>query len=89
MDGLAQQGAMQAQGQAQQIQQLLQELVKLLMQGVDPRELIKQGAPAELVKKAMEIVAQQQQGGGQPMDNDGDEGMQQQPVQGLAGQPMQ
>ena len=52
--GLAQQGA-----QAQQ-QQMLDQVVQMLMQGMSPEELQSQGVPAQLIQMAMQIVEQQQ-----------------------------
>ena len=52
--GLAQQGA-----QAQQ-QQMLDQVVQMLMQGMSPEELQAQGVPAQLIQTAMQIVEQQQ-----------------------------
>lgn len=57
--GLAQQGA-----QAQQ-QQMLDQVVQMLMQGMSPEELQAQGVPAQLIQMAMQIVEQQQQQQGQ------------------------
>ena len=53
--GLAQQGATE-QGQA-----AVQEIVALLMQGVDPEELVKQGIPVELIQEAIQIIMAQEQ----------------------------
>lgn len=47
-------------GQEAQMQQAVQQIVELLMQGVRPEELIQQGVPQELVMKAIEIVKAQQ-----------------------------
>ena len=57
--GLAQQQAMGQQ--MPQEEQMLQQIVELLMQGVTPEELIQKGVPQELVQKAMMIIQQQQQ----------------------------
>ena len=46
--------------QEAQMQQAVQQIVELLMQGVKPEELIQQGIPQELVMKAIEIVKAQQ-----------------------------
>lgn len=63
--GLAQQMA-EPQGQAPQISP--EEIAELLMQGVDPEELLKRGVPIEVVKQAIQMVMQmeQQQQGVQP-----------------------
>jgi len=39
--------------------QMLQQIVELLMEGVDPEELVKQGVPPELIMQAIEIIEQQ------------------------------
>ena len=66
MQGLAQSMA-QPQGQ-QQVQQPQQsgaglpsvdEVVQLLMQGIDPAELEAQGIPPELIIQAIQIIEQQ------------------------------
>lgn len=37
----------------------VEEIIELLMQGVDPQELVKQGVPPELIMQAIEIIEQQ------------------------------
>lgn len=49
------------QGQGQDAaMQAISQIVELLMQGVTPEELLRQGVPQELVMKAIEIVKAQQ-----------------------------
>lgn len=77
MNGMEQGLAAQA-GQQGSMDQMLQEVVAMLMQGADPEELVQQGIPMEVVRQAVEIVlAQEQQGA-----------MQQQPAQTGAGLAM-
>ena len=40
---------------------IIEQIIALLQQGITPEELVKQGAPPELVEKAMQILAQQSQ----------------------------
>lgn len=40
--------------------ELVREIVTLLMQGVDPEEIVKQGVPVEVVRQAVEIVLAQE-----------------------------
>mgnify|MGYP005749158355 FL=1 len=40
--------------------ELVREVVTLLMQGVDPEEIVKQGVPVEVVRQAVEIVLAQE-----------------------------
>lgn len=37
----------------------VEEIIELLMQGVDPEELVQQGIPPELIMQAIEIIEQQ------------------------------
>ena len=82
MEGLAQQMAgAPAQGQPQQPDMaMIEQVIQLLMDGVDPEELIKQGVPPEVIMQAIDMLEQQlaQQGQAQPQQP-----MQQGP-QGLA-----
>ena len=70
---------MEEQGLAAQVgqgqdaaMQAVSQIVELLMQGVTPEELLRQGVPQELVMKAIEMVkaqqAQQQQMAPQQQD---------------------
>lgn len=40
-------------------QALLDEVIRLLTQGVDPEELVQQGVPVDIIKEAMEIIMSQ------------------------------
>ena len=40
-------------------QALLEEVIRLLTQGVDPEELVQQGVPVDIIKQAMEIIMSQ------------------------------
>lgn len=51
----AQQGAGQASGIA------LQDVVNMLMQGVDPEQLLQQGVPMELIREAIQLIMAQEQ----------------------------
>ena len=80
---MEEQGLAQQAGQEQDASlQAISQIVELLMQGVTPDELIKQGVPQELVMKAIEMLkaqqAQQKQMAPQPQDP----GLAQQMVQG-------
>ena len=87
--GLAQQGAQQGQGQQgpgmpqgmdqQQMMALVQQVAKLLAQGVSPDKLLQQGVPEEVIDAAMKMVGQQDH------DADQDPGQAPQSMQGLAG----
>ena len=47
----------------------ISQIMELLMQGVTPEELARQGVPAELITKAIEMLkAQQRQMAPQPQD---------------------
>lgn len=63
MEGLAAQAGMPG-GQ----EEMVQQIVQLLMQGVDPEELVQQGVPVEAIKEAIQLImaAQQQEQGVQP-----------------------
>ena len=37
----------------------VEEVIELLMQGVDPEKLVQQGVPPELIMQAIEIIEQQ------------------------------
>lgn len=81
--GLAAQGAQQQPSQ----EQMLQQIIQLLMQGVTPQQLEAKGVPVELIKQAIAIIQQHQaQSQGQAPQNDqnSNEAAQQQP-RGLAG----
>lgn len=50
-------------------QALVSQIVQLLLDGVDPEELLQNGVPPELLEEAMQIALQQTGGGaqGEPM----------------------
>lgn len=79
MEGLAQQMA-GAPAPQQQGMPSIEQIIELLMQGMDPEELVRQGIPPELIMQAIDVLEQQlaaEQGQAAP------QGMPQQP-QGLA-----
>ena len=45
----------------QQSVQMVQEVARMLMQGMNPQDLVAQGVPAEIVQAAIELVMAQQQ----------------------------
>lgn len=61
MQGLAQQMAgAPAQGQQPQADmQMIEQIIQLLMDGVDPQELVQQGIPPEVIMQAIDILEQQ------------------------------
>lgn len=78
------QGGLAAQGQDQQMQQLLQKVIQALMQGAKPEDLVKSGVPPEIVQQAIQVIQQhQQQSQGQNPVQDQQQGA------GLAGQGAQ
>lgn len=57
--GLAQYSVMKSgQGSSEQ---MIQQTVQMLLQGVNPDELLKQGVPMEVIKEAIEILLAQEQ----------------------------
>lgn len=84
--GLAQQGAQQGQPQQgmsqEQMMALVQQVAKLLAQGVSPDELIAKGVPQQVIDMAMQMI-KQHQGEGQAQELPVPQGMQGE--QGLAG----
>ena len=40
-------------------QQMLEQIIAALMQGITPEQLIGQGVPQEMIQQAMAIIAQQ------------------------------
>jgi len=68
MAGLAGQGAMAPMDQERQ---MIDEIKNMLMQGVDPQELISQGIPEQLIALAIQEleqeIAQEQQATQQPV----------------------
>ena len=83
MEGLAQQMAgvpaqqMPPQGGGQEQMAMIEQIIEMLMQGVDPEELIQQGIPPELIMQAIDMLEQQLAQQGQAQS-------QQQGPQGLA-----
>lgn len=62
--GLAQQMAQPAQAPQGQLSQndmmaLVEQVIELLMQGIDPDELVAQGVPTEVIVQAIQIIEQQ------------------------------
>jgi hypothetical protein len=83
MDGLAQQMVGPAAGGAGQLP-TVEEVIQLLMQGIDPQELLQMGIPEELLLQALQILEQQAGaagGGAQPMGPPADAGL----AQSMAG----
>jgi hypothetical protein len=74
MEGLAQQMAQPAvpQEQTQEVA-IMQKIIQLLMEGMDPEEIVKMGVPPEIVMEAIAMMEQQM-------------AAQQSPDQGLAAQ---
>ena len=63
----------------------ISQIMELLMQGVTPEELVKQGVPHELVMKAVEMLKaqqRQQQADAQAMAPQQDPGLAQRMIQG-------
>jgi len=77
-----QQQPQQPQGQPQQGMPTVEQIIELLMQGVDPEELVQQGVPPELIMEAIAIIEQQMAGQQQQAPIDPNAGL----AQGLAGQ---
>ena len=62
--GLAQQAGAEQQGgqmNQQQMMALVQEIAKLLKQGVSPQDIVAQGVPEEIVDMAVQAVGMQDQ----------------------------
>lgn len=71
MDGLAQQMAqptqqMGPQANEQEMMAMMEQIIELLMQGVDPEELVKQGVPPEIIIQAIQLIEQQMAAQSQP-----------------------
>ena len=52
--------------QAQQMEQMIQEVAQLLMQGISPEELLQKGVPQQVIEAAIQLVQQQGMGQGVP-----------------------
>lgn len=72
MEGLAQQMVQQPAGDPG-AGVTVEQVIQMLMQGIDPEELVKQGIPPELIMQAIQVIEQQM-------------AAQQAPEQGLAAQ---
>ena len=84
MEGLAQQMTGAPVPQQQQGMPSIEQIIELLMQGMDPEELVSQGIPPELIMQAIEVLEQQLAAQeGQAPQQAAPQGMPQQP-QGLA-----
>jgi hypothetical protein len=59
MQGLAQQMAGAPAQQPQADMQMIEQIIQLLMDGVDPQELVQQGIPPEIIMQAIDILEQQ------------------------------
>jgi len=63
--GLAAQSAGQGMGMGMGGQgspeQMIQQVVQMLMEGVDPEQLVQQGVPIEIIQAAIEIIMAQEQ----------------------------
>lgn len=59
MEGLAQQMAQPAMQQPQQGMPTVEEIIQLLMEGMDPQQMVEMGVPPELIMQAIEILEQQ------------------------------
>lgn len=58
--GLAEQMAMpQAAQSQQQGMPTVEEIIQMLMQGMDPQEMVNMGIPPELIMQAIQIIEQQ------------------------------
>lgn len=71
-------------GQGQQGLALLQQVIKLLMNGVTPEELMQKGVQPEVIKAAIEQIQQQAPAQAQGQTPAGPVGLAQQSVQGPA-----
>jgi hypothetical protein len=56
--------AMGLAGSAQTQNAMIAEVASLLMEGVDPQELLDRGVPPDILQKAMEMVLSQSPAGG-------------------------
>lgn len=76
MEGLASSMAQPQQAAPQDAMAMVEQVIQMLMQGVDPEELVAQGVPPEVIMQAIQIIEQQM-------------AAQQAPDQGLAAQSAQ
>jgi len=70
MEGLAQQMAAQPAPQEAGMP-TIEQLIQVLMQGVDPEELLAQGIPAELIMQAIQVIEQQMAAQNVPAEEQG------------------
>ncbi len=59
MEAPQQEMAEQQQGGGESQQEMVQQVAQMLMQGVSPEELIKQGVPEQVIMMAIEMLKQQ------------------------------
>ena len=71
--GLAQQATVQ---QPQVDPKMVQQVAQMLMQGMNPEELLAQGVPQEVLMMAMELVKQEMASEAMPAGQEGLAGMQ-------------
>lgn len=62
--GLAAQSAQQAQPSTEE---MVQQVMQALMEGMSPEELLQQGVPAEVIQMAIQMLQQQQSAGKAPV----------------------
>lgn len=61
-EGLAARAVQPQPGMGQQAPQVsVEEVIQLLMQGVDPEVLVQKGVPMEIVRQAVEMILAQEQ----------------------------
>lgn len=66
MDGLAGQMAPPSSGAMQEQMPTVEEVAALLMQGIDPQQLVEAGIPPELIEQAIMLLEQQMAAEQQP-----------------------
>ena len=62
--GLAAQSAQQAQPSTEE---MVQQVMQALMEGMSPEELLQQGVPAEVIQMAIQMIKQQMQSSQAPV----------------------
>ena len=62
--GLAAQSAQQAQPSTEE---MVQQVMQALMEGMSPEELLQQGVPAEIIQIAIQMIKQQMQSSQAPV----------------------
>lgn len=80
MNGLAQEMAQapQSQNSDQEMMAMMEQVIQLLLGGMDPEELVKQGVPPEIIMQAIQVIEQQMAAQSQP-----DQGLAAQSVVGM------